>query len=317
MEQELLELIEKGKNFTVLYVEDDESLQRETLKVLDRIFHTVVSANNGLEALEAFQNGCFDLIITDIEMPKLNGLQLSEAVKKENSTIPIIVVSAYSNAQYFIEAIKIGISNYILKPINMSDLMTTLLRVLTSLVVEQEAKEASRLRDEQIVNQANITLLSEIVNANPHAQLVFKEDDIVLVNAMFKKLFSGEKVEPFLRNKESLRTFLNAQMSSDPVISGHCSDYIESIDDFSLFDEGTKKVAIKTDDGRKLFLLQSSQFKLADAMCELYVFNDITLLEYQSVQLDSYQGYMNDLAYEKYKQSQPQQNNIINKTEFS
>lgn len=315
MSDDLHKLIAMGKSFDILYVEDDASLHEETRRILERIFKGVTSATNGEEALALFQSQRFDLMITDIEMPKMNGLQLSQAIKASGNEIPIIVISAYSNTSYFIEAIKTGISNYILKPINMPELISTLLRVLNQIQDIRLAKEAETLRQQKAINEANIALLNEIVNANPDAQLVFKEREVVLVNAQFKALFKGEEVERFLCDTETLRKFLNTQMSQDPVLIEH-SDYMESIEDFSMFSQGAKKVAIKTAAGRKLFLLQYSQFHLNDEMCELYVFNDITLLEYQRIQLDSYQGYMNDLAYEKYKQSSSEYNSIINKTEF-
>ena len=108
-------LMELGKGLRVLYVEDDENLRLETTKIIERIFDMVDVASNGSEGLEAFKTAPYDLVITDIEMPHNNGIEMSRDIRQIDKSTPIVVVSAYSNADYFMEAISIGIDYYILK----------------------------------------------------------------------------------------------------------------------------------------------------------------------------------------------------------
>ncbi len=85
-------LVDYAKNLSLLYVEDDVALQQETKVILERIFNQVDTALDGQEALEMFKANYYDLVITDLEMPRLNGLEMSKAIKAMNKEIPIVVV---------------------------------------------------------------------------------------------------------------------------------------------------------------------------------------------------------------------------------
>ncbi len=121
----MIENVSILKNITILYAEDEAALREITLNILRGFTKKQYVAENGAEGLELFkQNESeIDLIITDVNMPVMNGLEMIKEIKKINSNIPIIVATAFSNTEYLLEAIDIGVDKYVLKPIDMKKLL--------------------------------------------------------------------------------------------------------------------------------------------------------------------------------------------------
>ena len=118
----ITELKNVGEDFTILYVEDENDLRDSIYSYLKKIFKYVDTASDGKEGLQKYQNDSYDIVISDILMPHMNGLEMSKEIKKLNDEQEIIIVSAYSEAEYFYKAIEIGINAYIIKPINYEQL---------------------------------------------------------------------------------------------------------------------------------------------------------------------------------------------------
>ncbi len=310
-------LVDYAKNLSLLYVEDDVALQQETKVILDRIFSRVDTALDGQEALEMFECHYYDVVITDLEMPRLNGLQMSKAIKKIKDDVPIVVVSAYSDTTYLVDAIEIGINYYILKPMDLSKLIDTLHNVAKSINEKVLAEEYRKMELVQKVNHANAKLLEELINVSPNPVVVFKKDTIEFMNDAFRKLFNYEELETLLNNEKPLHDMLNEKISVDDVMK----DSNEFIEHFSLCcdEQGSpySKISLKTAHGRKIFLVMKSQINFSGEQSYMYTFNDITVVEYQKVQLDNYSNYMSELTYTKYRLSEEaKSHDIIDKTTF-
>jgi len=104
-------------NITVLYVEDNSFIREEAVEYLSLLYHNVLEASNGQEALELYEKHIPDIIITDIEMPIMNGLQLTRAIRRKNKNIPIIVVTAFLEVEYLLEAVELHLVKYVVKPL--------------------------------------------------------------------------------------------------------------------------------------------------------------------------------------------------------
>jgi diguanylate cyclase (GGDEF)-like protein len=113
------------KNTTILYVEDEEDIQRTTAEILGKFVKKIILAKDGIEGLELFKSNSetIDIIISDVNMPKMDGLEMSKAIKEINHNIPIIITSAYSDTDYLLKSIDIGIDKYVLKPIDIEQLV--------------------------------------------------------------------------------------------------------------------------------------------------------------------------------------------------
>ena len=114
----------------VLVVDDEQSM-RETLEImLEKEGFLVESASNGSEALKKMEDDAFDLMITDIKMPDLDGVQLIEALDKRGIYVPIIVMTAYATKEQAITALNLGASFFIEKPFKIEDIKNMLSKTL-------------------------------------------------------------------------------------------------------------------------------------------------------------------------------------------
>ncbi len=312
----LQDLILMGKELDIVYIEDDQSLQKETKNILERFFKSVTTANNGNEGLDKIKIGEFDLIITDIEMPFLNGIDMCKEVKKFNPQTPIVVISAYSNTDYLIDAVEVGINYYILKPIQMPHLIQTLYNVVQSIHDKKLAQSFADQEKANLMLKNSEKMLNEITNSSPNPVIVYKDKKIFFINSAFKALFNAEEIVNLEKNELSLSAFVNQQMSVDSVLK-ESGDYLDYLDDLSSATEKRNKISIKTAQGRKIFLLFVSNIDLDGAQeSVMYTFNDITVVEYQRIQLDTYNEHMSDLTYSKYKTTAQSSDSIINKLDF-
>ena len=314
--EHLHDLMELGKELKVLYVEDDENLRLETTKIIERIFEKVDVASDGVDGFNAFTSTHYDLVITDIEMPRVDGIEMSRNIRAINKDTPIVVVSAYSNTDYFMDAIAIGIDYYILKPIKMPRLIDTLFAAVKRVVDKRIADTYRQKEIKQRVQKASQNMLAEITNVSPNPTIVYANGSITFMNRAFQELFEEEDLKKLVANEQHLWSFLNEKISIDSVVHTE-NDFIEQLDDFE--DQGNKhKISLRTKNGRKIFFVFRNPLNLEGLQTSaVYTFNDITVLEYQKVQIDQYNEYMNELMYTKYKSTeQDGQPDIIDKVKF-
>jgi YesN/AraC family two-component response regulator len=124
------EKIEKLKSIRILFVEDEEDLCNIISDTLSKLQANFETAQNGQIALDKFNSDSeFDLIVTDINMPVMNGLELIKNIRDLNSDIPVIIMSAHTEPEYIKSAEELGVENYLLKPfdfIKFINLVSTL-----------------------------------------------------------------------------------------------------------------------------------------------------------------------------------------------
>lgn len=314
--EHLHDLMELGKGLKVLYVEDDENLRLETTKIIERIFDEVNIASDGEEGFKAFCTNKYDLVITDIEMPHLDGIEMSKKIRSMDKHTPIVVVSAYSNTDYFMEAIAIGIDYYILKPIKMPSLIDTLFAAVKRVTDKHMADQYRQQEISEHVQKAGQNMLAEITNISPNPTIVYSGGNIIFMNRIFQELFAEADLKKLVENEEFLWSFLNEKISIDNVLNAE-NDFIEQLHDFK--NKGNKhKISLRTKEGRKIFFVFRNPLSI-EGLSEsvVYTFNDITVLEYQKVQINQYNEYMNELMYTKYKSTEAEgQPDIIDKTNF-
>ena len=314
--EHLHDLIELGKGLRVLYVEDDENLRLETTKIIERIFEMVDVASNGNEGLDAFKTAPYDLIITDIEMPYSNGIEMSRDIRQLDKNTPIVIVSAYSNSDYFMEAISIGIDYYILKPIKMPHLIDTLYSAVKRVTDKRLADQYRQQEIIEKVQQAGQNILAEITNVSPNPTIVYTDGNITFMNCAFQELFEEDDLKKLVENEQHLWSFLNEKISIDNAVLSE-NDFIEQLDDFD-HDDNKQKISLRTKNGRKIFFVLRSPLNIEGSQESIvYTFNDITVVEYQKVQINQYNEYMSELMYTKYKSTEAEdQPEIIDKISF-
>lgn len=135
------------KNLTLLYVEDNEEVARVTTMVLEEYIERVLVVKNGIEALQVFSTYQVDLILSDILMPKMNGIEFARKVRegKHNAQCPIIFTTAHTEVNYLLDAISLSVDGYVLKPINITELLHTMLKAILPKIQAKEIESKNML----------------------------------------------------------------------------------------------------------------------------------------------------------------------------
>ena len=105
------------KNKTALYVEDEPAVLKNISELLGNFFGQFYTAADGLEAWEIFRSQSIDVALVDIELPKLNGLELIKRIRAIRPQMPVVVISAYTKTDYLLESVELRLDKYIIKPL--------------------------------------------------------------------------------------------------------------------------------------------------------------------------------------------------------
>ena len=125
---------------SVLYVEDEEFIRMPMAEMLGRRLEKIVAAGSAKEAIALHANEDFDILLTDIRMPGLNGLELIKSLRQKQPDIKAIILSAYNETDFFTEAIDLGIDGFLIKPIDRQKLFALLTKVGSQKIQENIAK---------------------------------------------------------------------------------------------------------------------------------------------------------------------------------
>src|SRR3990172_994035 len=161
----------------VLVVDDEEEIQRLLAELLTSCGHKTELASSGREALEKFAQGNVDLVVTDLRLPEMDGLQLIQEVKAREKNAAIVVITGYPSIETAVQAIRFGAYDYIPKPLNLSALEATLNRALERVQPRRDASsEGAPLLDEElrafldrVVGSPERMELLVFFDQNPHA----------------------------------------------------------------------------------------------------------------------------------------------------
>lgn len=180
----------------VLYVEDDSNLRADMSALFESFFERIDTAVDGVDGLEKYNNHPYDIVITDINMPRMNGIEMAAKIHEMNPEQKIIAVSAHDESDILINLIQTGISSFILKPVQQQSILNILYPVCRDAHAQRDNIELYRvLNEERAKLKENIRLLEAQINATniKHSQLgelMGKRDDGVsdqLINDYFAK----------------------------------------------------------------------------------------------------------------------------------
>ena len=135
---EIQQLQALASQLSILYAEDEMAIQEQVANYLGKLFKEVYVASNGEEALKIYEEKNVDILLTDIHMPKMNGLQLIEKIKEINKEQEFIIISAFSETEYFINAINKNVHSYIIKPINYDQFNQALLNLCAKINLQKQ-----------------------------------------------------------------------------------------------------------------------------------------------------------------------------------
>ena len=173
------------KKLSLLYVEDDDNTREELEYFLKNKVSQLYVAKNGQEGLESFLKYKPDLIISDIQMPIMTGIKMIKSIKEINPLIPILIVTAFSDSEHLFEAIKLNVTSYLTKPLNLFALSEVLSTIAKNINLEKENKEVYN----------TLKQYKDIVDERSIISKTDKNGLITYVNEPFEKISGYKKDE--------------------------------------------------------------------------------------------------------------------------
>ena len=169
---------------SLLYVEDNAKLGDKGTHFFEKLFSKVYQARNGKEGIELFLKYHPQIIITDIEMPEVNGLEMAKKIREVDKDVKIIITSAYDNKEYLLNTIDIGITGYMIKPIPINDITQTLYKL---------AQELQETKNKNIYND----YLHKMFHNQDNLLFMLEGDNVVLVNDITLDFFGLKDLAEF------------------------------------------------------------------------------------------------------------------------
>jgi two-component system, NtrC family, response regulator AtoC len=216
----------------ILLVDDEPDMRDALTAALRREGFCISTAANGVEALEKVPGQSFDLIITDVRMPRMGGLALLQELKRTSAAIPVVMMTGYGRIEDAVEAMKAGAFDYLLKPFSLEDLKTVVNKALASRhAPAKPAPDPSRYEEQ------------EYLEADPNIErpIVTQDSRMLQVIEMAKETASS-KATVLLNGesgtgKEVLARYIhaNSPRSTQPFVAVNCAAIPEGLLESELF----------------------------------------------------------------------------------
>ena len=171
----------KLKDFKVLFIDDEVKIREHIANSLRYLVSEVSEASNGIEGIAVLKEFNPDIIITDLEMPEMNGIEFIKEVRKTDKNICIIVLTAYTNTEYLLELIDMHIEHYIVKPMNFEKLLDVLQKCEKIVSEQKNIQHLLPLEYSYDENKKILTYKNELI------KLTKKE--ILFLELLFKNSF--------------------------------------------------------------------------------------------------------------------------------
>jgi len=195
---------DKLKTMTILYAEDEIGIRENIADSLRYYTKEVYEANDGQEAYEIYKEKKPDIILSDIHMPSVNGLEFVKKVRENNREVPVVMITAHTDKEYLLEAVELHMEKYIVKPIELDDLFETLekcvnildsnkkvsLKVDPEYIYDYDSKEL-KYKDENIILNKKEMMFLEVLISNQNRVVNYEElqdkvwgDDVMTDSAL-------------------------------------------------------------------------------------------------------------------------------------
>lgn len=189
MEHMIKELKTLTHDIKILYVEDNKGLRESILTLLTKLTPNTLHAERGDSGFEYYCKHHPDIVLTDIKMPGISGLEMAKKIKEDNNDVRIIFLSAFDEKEYLHQAINIGAFRYLSKPTTVPSLITTLHEAVLSIHKERN----KRIFENQ---------LTDIFNYQNNLIIMLKDREPMVVNRQFLDFFGVETLDEFIKQNE-------------------------------------------------------------------------------------------------------------------
>ena len=156
-------LLSYCKPLNILYVEDNEKIRSNTIGFLSEFFDTIYEASDGRDGLNKYKKIThnslheIDIVITDINMPRMGGLEMMDEIKKVNKKQIFLVISAYNDSEYLSKSISIGVDGYLFKPYSHEQFINAISKIVEKITLKRENKEYQLKLEELLIEESQKT----------------------------------------------------------------------------------------------------------------------------------------------------------------
>jgi len=239
-----IKVFEVLRSLSLLYVEDDAATREELVLMLQPWLGQLFVANDGQAGLDLFRDKRPDIVVTDVQMPRLNGLAMSREIRQMVPDQTIVVVSAYNDTEYLFSAIELGIDHYVTKPVNVEKLLNKLVALARGiLAVRERARNQTLLAQYKLlVDQSAIVCkidaagniiyvndkLSEISGfppealvGRPLAELRHDSEPVERSQQILNQVRLGQRWSGIVKNRTRSGGFYMVESSLVPILNEH------------------------------------------------------------------------------------------------
>ncbi|MEA3554224.1 MAG: response regulator [Campylobacterota bacterium] len=200
MNEDLKNIIAFSKTLRVLYVEDNEETRMQMGKLLVNFFNDITIAVDGKDGLEKFNKTKYDIVISDINMPNMNGIDMISKIKETDQDVKVIIVSAHSEKKYLTGALELELVGYMFKPVNFSE-FTKLITKAVSSIIKRDNITQNTVKLEARVSE--FTRLLDIYGENVIATMTDLKSKITYVSKAFSKI-SGYRIDELMGKSHNM-----------------------------------------------------------------------------------------------------------------
>ena len=205
-------LKEMSTNITVMYVEDDDKLRANTTELLKKIFDNVYTYTNGEDGYAGFVEHNIDLIITDLKMPRLNGLNMTKRIREVDKDVKIIFMTAFDDKQILINSIALNISLFLTKPVDLESFIDGIYPIV---------EEIKKHKDKEALGEVSLDAIHAMINSQTNPVCLLSKRKIEYCNKPFLKMFGIEGLDEFKENFGTIDSIIKTKEMHYDTIKHH------------------------------------------------------------------------------------------------
>ncbi|MCV6606900.1 MAG: response regulator [Campylobacterales bacterium] len=166
-----LGVLEKLKDYNLLFIENEQGIRDNFQELFSLLFNNVYVGKDGLEGLELYKKHSPDLIITDIKMPNMDGIQLTKKIRERDNKTSIVIISAHTEQELLMESIPLHLVDYVVKPLNQTKLNSVFTKFLKENQIEEFVYDYEKSKtvvkgEEHVLSLKENLFLNKLINEN-------------------------------------------------------------------------------------------------------------------------------------------------------
>ena len=273
------------KNYKILYCEDNKDLTVTFSLLLKEVTNNIIYAKDGIEGLELYKKEKPDIIITDINMPRKDGIEMIKDIRKLDSQIPIGIITAQEDQSNLVSAIELGVKRFLFKPVRKKTLVSVIKDIVFELEDKRLADEYRAKQEIEKLNKNTKNVISQFSEVFIEPIMIIQNGKIKHLNKAFEKILDIKDIELLLQDSRYFDNLLEKK-------EGFCS----SLNKFNEENHYKNKISIIKNDKRRIFqvILKRVYFEGEKDESIVYTFENITFLEYQKLKIQNYSERLED-----------------------